>query len=393
MWVASPCHISWDSMTGDDRARFCGGCDRHVYNIVGLTRGEIESLVESTEGRLCVRMYQRPDATVLTEDCPVGLRLIRKRVATFAGAALSALLGLVSVGYGQDSRDQSQPDVSVERVKIDSGWSEISGLVTDPTGAVVPGAEVLLKGIGFEKYAKTDAGGRFRFESLRPDLRYEITFERDGFKKLVITKLDLASGDVLTVKVRMEGYKSSPYAPVEQNLSPVLNEPASVSSSVSTQPIDSCVYSETQVRERVKIDSKRGQISGQIFDRNGAIVAGIKLKLQLEKRVVAGVTSDASGAFVFPEIKPAENYILRIDAQQGWKKQAVERVTVNAGEKISYSVCIQVDDVYEVVGLFGEPIEILLTDATRPTESFVPRQTYPLPSIPKETRSKPRPKQ
>ncbi|MDI1241890.1 MAG: hypothetical protein PSX80_08225, partial [bacterium] len=96
MRVASPCHVDWDSMTGDDRARFCGSCDRHVYNVVGLTRPEIESLVENTEGRLCVRMYQRPDATVLTEDCPVGLRLIRKRVATFAGAALSALLGLVS---------------------------------------------------------------------------------------------------------------------------------------------------------------------------------------------------------------------------------------------------------------------------------------------------------
>ncbi len=380
-------------MTGDDRARFCGSCDRHVYNIVGLTRPEIESLVENTEGRLCVRMYQRHDATVLTADCPVGLRLIRKRVATFAGAALSALLGLVSVGIGQDTHEQSRSNVAVERVKVDSGWSQISGLVTDASGAVVPGVEVLLKGLGFGKQTKTDSGGRFRFESLRPDLRYELFIELEGFTKYRITNLDPSTGEDLTVKVSMQP-GSPPYVPIEQNLSPIVPiESPSVSSAISTQPIDSCVYSETQVRERVKIDSKRGQISGQIFDPTGAVVPGIKLKLQLEKRVVASVTSDASGTFVFPEIKPAENYILRIDGQQGWKKQAVEGITVNVGEKISYSVCIQVDNVYEVVGLFGEPVEILLTDATKPTESFIPRQTYPLRSSPKETRSKPRPKQ
>ena len=85
-------------MHGNDRARFCGSCDRNVYNIVGLSRGEIESLVETTEGRLCVRMYQRADETVLTQNCPVGLLAVRKRVTTLAGAALSALLGLVWVG-------------------------------------------------------------------------------------------------------------------------------------------------------------------------------------------------------------------------------------------------------------------------------------------------------
>lgn len=271
MRVASPCHVGWDSMTGNDRARFCGSCDRHVYNIIGLSRPEIESLVENTEGRLCVRMYQRADATVLSEDCPVGLRLIRKRIATFAGAAFSALLGLVSIGYGQNGRDSSRSNITVDRVK----------------------------------------------------------------------------------------------------------------------PVDSCFYSETKVVERTKADSKKGQISGQIFDPMGAVVPGIKLKLQLEKRVVSSVTSDATGLFVFPEIKPAENYTLRIDGQHGWKKQLVEGIAVNAGEKISYIVCIQVDNVYEVVGLFFDPVEVLLTEATKPTETFVPRKTYRLPPTPKKTPSKP----
>jgi hypothetical protein len=226
-------------MVGDDRARHCGSCDRHVYNIVGLNRTEIESLVESTEGRLCVRMYQRSDATVLTEDCPVGLRLIRKRVATFAGAALSALLGLVSVGYGQKPED--------------------------------------------------------------------------------------------------------------------------------------CAYtSDTRVAERLKIDSKNGLISGTIFDPGGAVVPGIELKLHLEKRVVAKASSDADGNFKLSDIKPGENYVLRIESQAGWKKQSIEEIVVRSGERISYSVCIKPDNVY-VVGLYGQPTQIRI-EGTEVTDAVFKRK-------------------
>jgi hypothetical protein len=31
--IASPCTVEWDSMTGDDRSRFCGQCKLNVYNI------------------------------------------------------------------------------------------------------------------------------------------------------------------------------------------------------------------------------------------------------------------------------------------------------------------------------------------------------------------------
>jgi hypothetical protein len=70
--VASPCKASWNGMTGDDRARFCGLCEKHVYNIAALTTPEVEALIEKTEGEFCARLYRRRDGTVLTADCPVG---------------------------------------------------------------------------------------------------------------------------------------------------------------------------------------------------------------------------------------------------------------------------------------------------------------------------------
>jgi hypothetical protein len=71
--VASPCHASWDAMSGDDQARFCGTCQKNVFNISMMTRTEAERLIASREGNLCVRYAQREDGTIITNDCPVGM--------------------------------------------------------------------------------------------------------------------------------------------------------------------------------------------------------------------------------------------------------------------------------------------------------------------------------
>src|SRR6267378_5000201 len=79
--IATPCPISWEQMTGDNRVRFCDHCKLNVYNISELSRLEAESLIASTEGRLCARLFRRADGTVLTKDCPVGLRALRMRIS------------------------------------------------------------------------------------------------------------------------------------------------------------------------------------------------------------------------------------------------------------------------------------------------------------------------
>ncbi len=77
--VASPCNASWEGMTGDDRVRFCGKCEKSVYNLSAMPREEAEALLADRGGNLCVRFYKRADGTVLTEDCPVGVKQ-RQRV-------------------------------------------------------------------------------------------------------------------------------------------------------------------------------------------------------------------------------------------------------------------------------------------------------------------------
>jgi hypothetical protein len=90
--VAAPCPADWDQMIGNDRTRFCGQCRLNVYNLSGMTKGEAEALIAGTQGRLCVRFYRRADGTILTENCPVGLRALKRRLSRLARATLSAVL-------------------------------------------------------------------------------------------------------------------------------------------------------------------------------------------------------------------------------------------------------------------------------------------------------------
>lgn len=102
--VASPCSAPWDKMVGTDRARFCGLCEKTVYNVSAMSRDEAEQLLSSVESP-CVRFYQRTDGTILTSDCPVGVSKKRKRnlLAGVLATAAAAFAGLVGVGMRRET--------------------------------------------------------------------------------------------------------------------------------------------------------------------------------------------------------------------------------------------------------------------------------------------------
>jgi hypothetical protein len=108
--IASPCPMSWDAMTGDERARHCNQCEKHVYNISEMTRDEAEQLIIEKEGRLCLRLHRRHDGKVMTADCPVGLRRKIKNRLKLVTAAFVATLTLIFgtiVGIGSPHRAET----------------------------------------------------------------------------------------------------------------------------------------------------------------------------------------------------------------------------------------------------------------------------------------------
>src|SRR5437868_2147753 len=96
--VASPCQVSWDEMQGDDRERFCAHCRLNVYNLSEMSRDEAEGFVRDREGRTCIRFFQRSDGTMITRECPVGLRAVRQRLARMLAGAATIIAGLLLGG-------------------------------------------------------------------------------------------------------------------------------------------------------------------------------------------------------------------------------------------------------------------------------------------------------
>jgi len=96
--IASPCSEQWDRMTGSDRVRNCASCKLDVYNLSAMTRADAEALLQSRTGRVCARYYRRGDGTILTADCPVGVRRRRRQVIAIAAlggaASVAALAGV-----------------------------------------------------------------------------------------------------------------------------------------------------------------------------------------------------------------------------------------------------------------------------------------------------------
>ena len=90
--VAAPCSADWDQMIGNERARFCGQCNLNVYNLSSMTKSEAESFIATSEGRVCIGFYRRRDGSIITDNCPVGLRAMRRRMSYVARAVASALL-------------------------------------------------------------------------------------------------------------------------------------------------------------------------------------------------------------------------------------------------------------------------------------------------------------
>lgn len=109
--VASPCQARWEEMTGDNRVRHCSQCNLNVHNFSAMTREEVNALLaarmNTQTGRLCGRFYRRSDGTIITQDCPKGLRAARLRVLKAAGR-VAAALGLV-VGSGVGASKAASP--------------------------------------------------------------------------------------------------------------------------------------------------------------------------------------------------------------------------------------------------------------------------------------------
>jgi hypothetical protein len=103
------------------------------------------------------------------------------------GVAVALLLSLASIGQAQS---------------LVAG--DISGVIADPSSAVISGATVTLTSLdtGSTQSSSSGSDGTYRFNLLKPG-RYELTLERPGFAKLV-TDVEVVVGQTTVANLKLE---------------------------------------------------------------------------------------------------------------------------------------------------------------------------------------------
>src|ERR1700690_3683273 len=117
------------------------------------------------------------------------------------------------------------------------GSGELTGLVTDPTGAVITGAPVKLMNTstGEERAATTTAAGTYRFPALPVVGTYTLEVSAKGFKSSVVTDIIMTVGTIVSRDVKLEVGQTTDQVTVEAGAQLVQTQDSSLSQNVDRQ--------------------------------------------------------------------------------------------------------------------------------------------------------------
>jgi hypothetical protein len=239
--IASPCSASWADMPGDEKVRHCTQCELDVYNFSAMTPREINQIVSARTGRLCARFYQRPDRTMLTQNCPAGIRTGVLRGSAIAAAALAALVTIAPA-----KARAVPPQSSSTSLQMQSAHEGFALQVLDPVGAAIPGATVSLVNTKTGEHfgLSTDAKGELALPDLPPG-SYELTVSASGFSTSIAKGLTMPGRATVTLQlgalmgevVILTGPGAEP-APSSSEYPTALVEPRSANPDIPLKPSD-----------------------------------------------------------------------------------------------------------------------------------------------------------
>jgi hypothetical protein len=203
--VASPCSVGWENMTGDEQVRKCDTCELNIYNTASMTQKEVEHLILNREGRLCIRLHRRADGTVITKDCPVGLRAYRKRIACSVTATLSLILGLFTASFSQQkasAHPKSKNNIIIPNKR--DAKAKLIGRIVGSNGAVVLGAEIrLFKGHDKKALkATSDDAGNYVFSGIGSGT-YRLEVKAKGSNRSIVENISVKEGYISTANVEL----------------------------------------------------------------------------------------------------------------------------------------------------------------------------------------------
>jgi hypothetical protein len=164
--------------------------------------------------------------------------------------------------------------------------TSLSGTVKDPSGAVVPGANVTLTNVltGAQRQDTSDSAGRYSFPQLQPG-KYKMSAVAQGFSEQVINSIELLVNTPATINISFEKIGTvAEVISVSAEALQVSTEDASLGNAIGNRPITQLPFEARNVvgllalqpgvsyfGENVADDFRSGAVNGGKSDQSNVV--------------------------------------------------------------------------------------------------------------------------
>ena len=144
-----------------------------------------------------------------------------------------------------------------------AGRGSISGLVTDPAGALIPGAKVVLlnPATGVTQHTVTSGGGLYTFISLNPGV-YKVTASQTGFKGVAQEKITVNVDQVTEVNITLQVGAATETVTVTEGIELVEPSNSTVGSLIPAEAIDRVPSVSRNVFDLIQLSAGVNAVNG-----------------------------------------------------------------------------------------------------------------------------------
>ncbi|HEX4230796.1 MAG TPA: carboxypeptidase-like regulatory domain-containing protein [Bryobacteraceae bacterium] len=191
------------------------------------------------------------------------------------------------------------PALLFAAVSIASAWaqssSSLTGLVTDPSGAVIPGAEIVAINLGTnaQRKATSDSEGRYTFPQMQPG-NYEVTANATGFSEILVHSVPLLVNTPATLDIKFQVGTVQQKVAVTAETTQVNTQDATLGNAIGTHAITELPFDARNVVGLLSIqpgvtyfgdpserdDYRSGAVNGGKSDQGNVTLDGVDVNDQ-----------------------------------------------------------------------------------------------------------------
>ena len=181
--------------------------------------------------------------------------------------------------------------------------TSLSGTVSDPSGAVIPGATVVVEDTerGFRRETVSDAEGRYSFAQLQPG-HYRVTGKASGFNEVIVNELQLLVNQPATLNLSFEKVGAVVETiSVSAEALQLNTQDASIGNAIATRPIIQLPLNARNIVGLLALqpgvvftregdtDSRNGAVMGGKSDQANVTLDGVDVNDQMDRNAFTSV--------------------------------------------------------------------------------------------------------